>query len=54
MSITAAVRIEYGVGERQIEGINEFSEELSHHYLTRIQGRRAGLRGLAWRGLLSV
>jgi len=45
MSVTASVKVSYRFGEGTIEGIDEFSEELTKHYVANVRGRRAGLGG---------
>ena len=45
MTPTASIRVTYWVGEGEIEGINEFSEDLSANYVANVRGRRAGLGG---------
>lgn len=45
MAVTASVKVTYWIGEGDIEGINEFSEELAQNYVANVRGRRAGLGG---------
>jgi hypothetical protein len=45
VAITASVKVTYWLGEGKIDGIDEFSEELSKEYISIVRGRRAGLGG---------